>query len=278
MDSVLRAINAETGEIIWSTPINPVRSIEATPAYCNGIIVSGSKETIFAVDANDGTILWQNDRGLHGSATIAGGNAYWGAYGDLTDPDSIYAADIYTGEVVWSYKPDSLGYPLISTPPIVDGVLYFPASDGNLYAFGTGLKFTYNEDSFIAEVGSNELIVTSWYNGDAVASDTISFTVTQTGIRLEPSGNLGLCARPNPISSFTSISFILDEPGSPSLRIFDLTGREVSTLIDHEMPAGIHSVQWDGIGDDGQSLSTGLYFCRIECGGVIEITGLCLVR
>ena len=157
-DSNLHAIDALSGELLWETPIYPISSIEATPAFCNGIVISGNRETIFAVEADNGSVIWQNDRGLHGSPTIADGIVYWGAWGgSLSDPDSIYAADVTTGEVIWSYMPDSTNT-LVTTPPIVDGILYFPAANGYLYAFGTGLKYTYLDDLF-AEVGSNQLIV-----------------------------------------------------------------------------------------------------------------------
>lgn len=50
------------------------------------------------------------------------------------------------------------------SPAITDGVVYIPAIDGNLYAFGAGLKYTYLDDLF-AQVGANELIVTSFNEG-----------------------------------------------------------------------------------------------------------------
>lgn len=275
-DGVFRAIDAGTGDIIWSTPISPVSGLEATPAYRDGIVVCGNRETIFAVEAENGAVLWQNDKGLHGSPTIADGIVYWGGWGDYTDPDSIYAADITSGETIWSYKPDSLAWPLCSTPPIVDGVLYFPTSDGNLYAFGTGLKFTYLDDLF-AQVGANELIVTSFYEG-AVASDTIGFTVSGTGLDLEPSPVFNLTVNPNPFSSNTTISFELPEPGFTSVIIYDLYGRQVLSLVKSELNKGTQSVHWNGHNKNGEDVSAGLYLCRIVSGGIDETIGLCLLR
>ena len=165
-----------------------------------------------------------------------------------------------------------------SSPSITDGVVYYACNDGYLYAFGTGIKYTYRDDFFYADVGSNELIVTSWDDGVAVAADTINFTVTGTGINLEPSHVFNLSAIPNPFVSNASITFQLAESGYTSMQIFDLTGRTVTSLVNQEMLQGEYSVQWDGCNDDGQLVSAGLYLCRIECGGVIETTGLCLLR
>ena len=148
--------------------------------------------------------------------------------------------------------------------------------DSNLYAFGTGLKYTYLNDLY-AQVGLNELIVTS-FDGGAVAADTISFTVTETGINLEPSQLLGLSASPNPFTAATSISFEIFESGLTSIAIFDLTGRTISVIQDQELLAGKHTIQWDGIDQNGNLVSAGLYLCRIESGGIVETTGMCLLR
>lgn len=277
-DSRIRAIHAWTGETIWSTLISPAGSLEATPAYHNGIVVCGNQSTLIAVNATNGQIIWQSKKNIHGSPAIAGDVVYWGSVNNESlSFDSLYAADLYTGEILWSFMPDSLGWPLFSTPAISDGLLYYPVANGYLYAFGTGKKYTYLDDLY-AQIGTNELIVTSWDDGIAVASDTINFTVTQTGISLEPSRYFGLCASPNPLVANASVSFTLDEPGMVSLKIFDLTGRAVSTLVDQQLSSGEHAVQWNGRGDDGQPLSSGLYFCRVTSGGVSEMTGLCVLR
>ncbi|MCK5034725.1 MAG: T9SS type A sorting domain-containing protein [Candidatus Sabulitectum sp.] len=140
------------------------------------------------------------------------------------------------------------------------------------------MKFTYLDDLF-AEVGTNELIVTSFYGG-TVAADTISFTVTGTGINLLPSQVFNLSVSPNPFSSSASVSvsFDLSIQGETTVKVYDLSGREVSVLVNSEMTSGKHTVHWDGIDQDGHPVSAGLYLCRIESQGVIETIGLCLLK
>ncbi|MCD4706430.1 MAG: hypothetical protein K8S62_01680 [Candidatus Sabulitectum sp.] len=70
----------------------------------------------------------------------------------------------------------------------------------------------------------------------------------------------------------------LDQYEHCSLEIFDIEGRSVATLLDSELFQGEHSVSWDGCRQSGDKVSAGLYLCRIESGGVIETTGLCLLR
>jgi hypothetical protein len=189
----------------------------------------------------------------------------------------VFALSCETGAVIWSYETTSGPYGIVSSPSITDGVVYIAGTDGNLYAFGTGLKYTYLDDLY-AQVGSNELIVTSFNSGAPVAADTISFTVTGTGISFEPSSFFNLNASPNPFCSNASVSFELSAPGHVRIEIFDLAGRTVTSLADSEMSSGTHSVQWSGNDLGGERVSAGLYLCRIESGGAVETTGLCLLR
>lgn len=63
---------------------------------------------------------------------------------------------------------------------------------------------------------------------------------------------------PNPFNPVTKIDFQLSETGSVSLKIYDLTGREIQTLVNGNYNAGYHTVQFDG-----KNLSSGIYFYKI---------------
>ena len=263
------AIDASTGVTVWESQTS--FDMAPTLSYHDGFLYHPEG----CLHSSSGEAAWQRDAVPHGSTAVADGVYFYGEM--VPDSGSFYCIDCNDGSVIWSYETAAGFCGITSSPAVVDGVMYIAGTDWNLYAFGTGLKYSFQGDLF-AEVGSNELVVTSWDGGVAIAADTISFTVTQTGITLEPSTQLGLGATPNPMQTATSISFSLEEPGSVSLSIFDLSGRVVSTVLNQQMALGIHSVQWDGHGDNGQPLSSGLYLCRIEYGGVVETTGLCLLR
>jgi flagellar hook assembly protein FlgD len=72
---------------------------------------------------------------------------------------------------------------------------------------------------------------------------------------------------PNPFNSSTVISFGLEQPGDVQLKIFDLIGREVTTLVDRALPAGRHSYVWDGKTSDGSETASGVYFYRLTTAG-----------
>ncbi len=88
-----------------------------------------------------------------------------------------------------------------------------------------------------------------------------------------------LPCRPNPFSISTNIRFALAESSPVGLQVYDVTGRVVKDLG----PAGIvqagdHSVSWDGTNDEGQAVSSGIYFYRIEARGFTRTRRLVLLR
>ena len=73
---------------------------------------------------------------------------------------------------------------------------------------------------------------------------------------------------PNPFNPITQITFDLAQSGRVRLRIYDVAGRLVRTLIDKDLSAGRnHSAVWNGMDDQNRSLSSGVYFYRLEAAG-----------
>lgn len=68
---------------------------------------------------------------------------------------------------------------------------------------------------------------------------------------------------PNPFNPTTIISYDLPTVSDVALTVYDITGREVRTLQKHEQPAGHYEIQWNGVDNSGNPVSTGLYFARL---------------
>jgi predicted outer membrane repeat protein len=86
-------------------------------------------------------------------------------------------------------------------------------------------------------------------------------------------------ASPNPFRSTTSIAFSLPEAASVSIDLFGVAGRLVRTLVhDERLSAGRHVVVWDGRDGAGESLASGVYFCRVAAGGRRLEKGMVLLR
>jgi len=85
-------------------------------------------------------------------------------------------------------------------------------------------------------------------------------------------------ARPNPFQGSTTISFRVSESGPVALRIHDVTGRAVCTLVDGVRDAGEHEVVWLGSDDSGRRLSAGIYVCVLTSARWSERRTVVLIR
>lgn len=78
---------------------------------------------------------------------------------------------------------------------------------------------------------------------------------------------------PNPFNPTTTIPFSLPSRRYVTLKIFDLIGREVVTLVSEELPAGNHSRQWNAA-----HMPSGIYFYRLQANGYLETKKLVLLK
>ncbi len=83
---------------------------------------------------------------------------------------------------------------------------------------------------------------------------------------------------PNPFGPTTHISFSIDRPGRVVLRIYDVAGRRVRTLIDGPREAKRHVVAWDGRNDKGKPVAAGVYFYKLEAPGWAAAKKMMLVK
>ncbi|MCP4708745.1 MAG: T9SS type A sorting domain-containing protein, partial [Planctomycetes bacterium] len=83
---------------------------------------------------------------------------------------------------------------------------------------------------------------------------------------------------PNPFNPRTTIQFALPEAGQVKMTIYNSTGQVVKTLVDAEMEAAYHSVQWDGTNDSGQTISSGVYFYKMEAGEFTQTQRMMLLK
>ena len=78
---------------------------------------------------------------------------------------------------------------------------------------------------------------------------------------------------PNPFNPVTHLEFGISNPGFVSLKIYDMLGRELKTLVNEIKPAGRFKVEFDG-----SNFASGVYFYRIEAGDFVQTKRMVLIK
>ena len=85
-------------------------------------------------------------------------------------------------------------------------------------------------------------------------------------------------SQPNPSSSTRRLTYSLPHAARTRLSVYDVRGGLVIILVDRVMPAGKHTVSWDGCDSRGEKTATGVYFVRLEAGGQVKAAKIVLSR
>jgi len=151
------------------------------------------------------------------------------------------------------------------------GVAYTNATSGyQTVNLGFGMEFMM--DSMQTSRTQGYYTTGVWDRVDLMRNIMDYFAVVPTG---DPTGvvdggvrNTLSQAYPNPFNPVTKIAYSVRDAGRVSIRVFNVAGRAVRTLLDEEMAAGTNGhVVWDGRNDGGERCSSGVYFYRIEAPG-----------
>jgi hypothetical protein len=83
---------------------------------------------------------------------------------------------------------------------------------------------------------------------------------------------------PNPFNPATTIVYELPSTAHVTVDVFNLLGQRVAILVQEEKQAGIYQINWQGVGDAGYRLSSGIYFLRVTAGAMVSTRKMMLIR
>ncbi len=119
-------------------------------------------------------------------------------------------------------------------------------------------------------------------SGTSPYSNTITVVTSTTGVddylltiptKFDLSQNY-----PNPFNPSTNISYKLQAASYTTLKIYDMLGKEVATLVNEEQPAGTYQIIWNGTDNFGNKVTSGVYFYRIAAGGFVQTKKMTLLK
>jgi hypothetical protein len=168
--------------------------------------------------------------------------------------------------------------------PDIDRVAFVnlgPAKTYDLYIVEacTSLSGQFKHDSITVPAYSTHFIVPDLQNlstnpvkiyedigNTGIISDSLFVTNLNTGLENQMdngiTGKFSLSQNyPNPFNSITTIKYSVTKPGFVSLKVFDVLGIEVASLVNEQKPAGEYIIEWNEAG-----LRSGIYYCRLQAG------------
>jgi photosystem II stability/assembly factor-like uncharacterized protein len=90
---------------------------------------------------------------------------------------------------------------------------------------------------------------------------------------------------PNPFNPTTTLHFAVNSPPSAvrkpiptTLKIYNVMGQEVRTLVDEPKQAGSYQVIWDGKNENGEEATSGIYFCKLKVGDNCQTKKMVLIK
>jgi hypothetical protein len=165
---------------------------------------------------------------------------------------------------------------------MVDGAVEFFICDEVNYAAYTSsgpfLAYEIMEDMDSTEVGFTFPSYECWYAVLSNEEHVVNSQVLRGSVELYRRTSAGIAAggsladrpvslaqnRPNPFSPITWIPYAVGSDTRMSLAVYDVNGRLVTTLVSGDVPAGNHTVSWDGKNSEGHPMAPGIYLCKLE--------------
>lgn len=292
------AVNAEDGSFLWAFPTGG--SVTSSP--CIGdidddgtleVIVGSQDDRIYALDGETGDSLWSyaTTAGVHSSPCV----------GDIDNDNmlevvagsynaTLYAVNGEDGSLLWSYDA---GAEVTSSPALADVdnddelEVIVGARDKKVYAVN-GI-----DGSLLWQYEANNDINSSPALGDLDGDGNLEVVVgsddwhvyaltTITGIEEYTDENpetrrFALSQNyPNPVAERTVIQYTLATACHVELKIFDVTGRIVSVLVNEEQTSGVYQVEWNIV--QSQKVANGVYFYQLSTDGRNQTKKLIVAR
>jgi len=255
------------------------QEIIATSRYWVDTPFPGHFSSVVTVLDNDGTIMsgWPQAAGTWITGLI------------LPSPVAFYEK-IFAGSPGGNvYGWESSAASITGFPIDVEGRVYSSVAIGDLRGNGyLDLVVATSADSVYAfDLGVVEDFETSsnlcwpFYRNDRTRSGCYFVDpVTDAGYAEDilPVATAFQSIHPNPFNPATTITFDISKRTRVRLTIYDAAGRTVRVLKDEAMNRGRHEAVWNGKNSAGISVATGVYFCRLSAGDIVQTEKMVLLR
>ncbi|HSW54359.1 MAG TPA: LamG-like jellyroll fold domain-containing protein [Ignavibacteriaceae bacterium] len=271
--------NPTAGRRIYANYID-TSGISERSGYTQDEFIDGVWHHItFVADKNTDSISFYID-GIKQITIISFNYGKWPDVG-RTDPLYIgcnsYVSAFYEGEMdevsLWNKALSSDQINVVMNDTLSSE--YYSTIDSGLVAY---YRFDEYEDLGIGSDGADDIRDLSLYgnHGDSEGNPLL----VPSGILLSIDDNPLLISEfkleqnfPNPFNPSTIIKYQVSSISNVSLKVYDVLGNEVATLVNEQKPAGSYEVKFNAAG-----LSSGIYFYKLQAGSMVETKKMILMK
>jgi hypothetical protein len=159
-----------------------------------------------------------------------------------------------------------------------DGTGHFTPELNCFQSFATGIPHGVVAHDFDLDGKTDLAIIAADYNFGHDSLFVLYNTGNVSGIREETiqliPENFSLSQNyPNPFNPTTTIEYTIPQAGLVTIKIYDILGREVTTLVNEEKDRGVYTINFDA-----SQFASGLYFYRLQAGSFIETKKMILLK
>ncbi|MBL0106139.1 MAG: choice-of-anchor D domain-containing protein [Ignavibacteria bacterium] len=252
----LRILSGNNGAQIWTQDLGAsidgnIRLMDDISSDGFNDIVSSGAKALYRIDSRSGVNFWSNtldNNYIHCVSELSDltGNGIKEIVCG-TQNSNLYVLNGDSGRVLFSYNFGT------ATTNTVEQVSALKSIDGNV------------STEFLGGSRTGKLICFSGGPNGVIGINNIAGSVPE---KFSLSQNY-----PNPFNPVTNLEFGIAELGFVSLKVFDVLGKEVITLVNEKLSPGVYEAEFDG-----SSLSSGIYFYKLEAGDFIETKRMILIK
>jgi hypothetical protein len=172
-----------------------------------------------------------------------------------------------TDNPFWAWNPNDRMYAILVNSAY-DTVHAIPGTPDTLNALATWVLVFYGTHYTL-----NDVVEIDYTNPILIGVDKFTFNPANSIVNNIPTNFSLLQNYPNPFNPSTTIIYSVPEAGVVTLKVFDILGREVRTLLNEYKAAGAYNVVFNAHG-----LSSGVYFYRLTTGSKNDVKKLMLIK
>ncbi|MEP0860283.1 MAG: T9SS type A sorting domain-containing protein [Ignavibacterium sp.] len=230
-----------------------------------------------------GDTVWVNITGSiypYVDCIFIGSNDYiYAAKNRSTDNGATWTSLNIPVNNVYSYAENSAGHLFCGTYNYGGGVFRSTDYGDTWEAINSGLP---TQDVRCVAVDADDYLYAGPW-GYSLYKTTTSTVTSAEDIRFTPANFYLEQNYPNPFNPTTKIKYTVPqdekrETRNVTLKVYDILGNEIATLVNDYKPAGSYEVEFSGHSDEGQNLTSGVYFYRLQAGSFIETKKMVLLK